>query len=412
MFSKYKERSFCVHCEPLIEKHNWLSRVILVYFAGFANLFISIINGFFSPFIEKFDGLEKVFTGSFIKVLSKLRVIKVVPITNREEIQGRSLTIVEEAIKRGYTVNLVKFFNRHFNTFQLNLKNKSLFFDVLPSADFGRNNIINFSDKYLFKLLLESNNFPHTPGKTFRHLGNGLAYGNKLGYPLVVKPRFGSLSKHTSVGIRNENELKEAIKMVKIITDEFIVERYVKGKDYRVVVVENKMVACAFREPPNVIGDGSNTIEQLIMIKNNNPLRGAYHQKSFTLKKINITPRVEELLMQKNYTVKSVLSAGKKIYLDTKVVLSGGADIHDVTDMVHGANIKLLEELSIILKTSLVGFDLITPDISKPYHDTTFVVVEANSAPYIDMHHFPISGTPRNVAARIIDSIESKHLST
>lgn len=407
MLSK-KERGFCVHCEPLIEKHSWLSRVVLVYFAGFANLFVGVVGVFFTPFLKKFYGLEKKFAHAFIRVMSKLRVIKVAPITNTEEIQGRSLTIVEEAKKRGYTVNLVKFFNRHFNTFQLNFKNKSLFFNVLPSADFERNNIIDFSDKYLFKLLLESNNFPHTQGESFRRLNTGLSYGNKLGYPLVVKPRFGSLSKHTSVGIRSENELKDAIKTVKIITDEFIVERYVKGKDYRVAVVENKMVACAFREPPNVIGDGSSTIEQLIMVKNNDPFRGTYHQKNFTLKKINITPRVEKLLMQKNYTVKSIPSADEKIYLDTKVVLSGGSDIHDVTDMVHGANVKLLEKLSMVLETSLVGFDIITPDISKPYYDTTFVVIEANSAPYIDMHHFPTSGSPRNVAARIIDSIESK----
>lgn len=403
MFSK-KERAFCAHCEPLIEKHGRFSTRIIVHITSIINA----IDSFFPTRSSGFYRFEKELINVLIKFLSKIRVIKIVPITNREEIQGRSLAIIDEAVKRGYTANLVKFFNRHFNMFQMSVKNKSFFFHVLPSLDSPENSVIDFSDKYLFKLLLKSNNLPHASGKAFKNINKALNYEREIGYPLVVKPRFGSLSRHTSTNIKNRDDLKEAIKIVKIITNEFIIERHIEGKNYRAVVIGNKMAACALREPPNVIGDGFNTIEQLIKIKNNNTLRGDYRQKNYTLKKITVTPRLEKLLEQKKYTLKNILAKGEKIYLDSKVILSGGADIHDVTDLVHKTNIELLENLSLLLKTPIVGFDFITADISKPHYDTTFTIIEANSAPYIDMHHFPISGTPRNIAEKIIDILESK----
>lgn len=402
MFPK-KESTICAYCEPLVEKHNRFGGKVITHIASVINA----IGGLLPARSAGFYRFEKELISVLIKLLTKIKIVKITPIANREEIQGRSLVIIDEATKRGHSVNLVKIFNRHFNMFQINIKNKSSFFHVLPSLDSQENNAIDFSDKYLFKLFLKSNNLPYAPGKVFRSAGKALRYGEEVGYPLVVKPRFGSLSRHTSANIKNGNGLKEAIRIVKIITNEFIVERHIEGRNHRAVVIGNKMAACALREPANVTGDGLNTIEQLIEIKNSNPLRGDYKQKNYTLKKITITPRLEESLKQKTYTLKSVLANGEKIYLDDKIILSGGADIHDVTDIIHKTNADLFENLSLLLKTSMVGFDFITSDVSKSHYNTNFAIIEANSAPYIDMHHFPVSGTSRNVATKIIDIIES-----
>ena len=405
MFSK-KEKGFCAYCEPLIEKHGRFSNRIIVQVTSIVNA----IDTFFPARSAGFYRFEKEFINILIKFLSKIRVVKIVPITNREEVQGRTLVIVDEAVKRGHNVNLVKIFNRHFNMFQINIKNESSFFHVLPSLDSQENNTIDFADKYLFKLFLKSNNLPHVSGKVFRNEDKALRYGDEIGYPLVVKPQFGSLSRHTSINIKNKEGLKEAIGIAKITTNEFIVERHIEGKNYRAVVIGNKMAACALREPANVTGDGFNTIEQLIEIKNSSPLRGGYQQKNYTLKKIAITPRLEESLKQKKYTLKKIPFKGEKIYLDDKIILSGGADIHDMTTMIHKANIELFENLSLLLKTSMVGFDFITSDISEPHYNSDFAIIEANSAPYIDMHHFPVSGAPRNIAEKIIDILESKNI--
>lgn len=398
-----KERHFCPYCEPLVEKHGCFSSKIIPHITDIINM----IDGFFPTRSAGFYKFEKWLIDILIKLLSKIKVIKITPIANREEIQGRSLVLIDEAAKRGHSVNLVKVFNKHLNMFQINIKNKTSFFHVLPSLNPRENNTIDFADKYLFKSFLKSNNLPHIPGRVFRNADRALCYGDEIGYSLVVKPRFGSLSRHTSVNIKNRDGLKEAIRIVKIITNEFIVERHIEGKNYRAVVVGNKLAACALRESANVTGDGFNTIERLIEIKNGNPLRGDYKQKNYTLKKIAITPRLEESLKQRAYTLKSILARDKKIYLNDKIILSGGADIHDATDIIHKTNIELFENLSLLLKTSMVGFDFITSDVSRPYYDTNFAIIEANSAPYIDMHHFPVSGMSRDVAAKMIDIIES-----
>ena len=114
------------------------------------------------------------------------------------------------------------------------------------------------------------------------------------------------------------------------------------------------------------------------------------------------------MLKSRGLTLKSVLPKNKKVYLHDKVVLACGADIHDRTDDVHPDNKQLFLRLSQILGTPIVGIDFICRDVSKPYSEQQCAIIEANSLPYIDMHHFPVSGKPRDVAGRIVDNVFKK----
>ncbi len=96
------------------------------------------------------------------------------------------------------------------------------------------------------------------------------------------------------------------------------------------------------------------------------------------------------------------------MYLHNKVVLACGADIHDKTDVVHPDTKSLFLELSRILNVAIVGIDFICQDISKSYREQPCAIIEANSLPYIDMHHFPVTGTLRDVAGYVIDVILEK----
>lgn len=210
---------------------------------------------------------------------------------------------------------------------------------------------------------------------------------------------------HITCNIQNSSTLKEAIHIAQMMDREFILEKHIFDDVYRITIVNNNFLVCCLREPPNVIGNGINNIEELVNKKNSNPLRGNLHQKNFTLHKINLTEKAISLITDRGFTIKSILPKGVKIYLHNKVILSCGSDIQDKTDDIHIENKSMFLNLSRLLNTSLVGIDFICQDISKPYYEQLCAIIEANSLSYIDMHHFPVIGQPRDVAGYIMDSL-------
>ena len=280
----------------------------------------------------------------------------------------------------------------------------------MPTEDIANISKINFDDKDKLKKILKSNNLPRAEGKCFRSAKQALLYAKGLDFPLVVKPKLGSLSKHVTCNIQSEADLKKAIKIARIINSEFIVEKFIEGDVYRITLVNNETAACCLREAPNVVGDGVLTIAELIKIKNEHPLRGEAHQKNFTLHKINTDENTKSFLAKQGLALESVLPAGNKAYLHNKIILKCGADIHDKTGEIHPDNIALFQKISRLCDTPLVGLDFICQDISRPYHQQECAVLEANSLPYIDMHHYPTTGQPRNVASLIMDYVLGESL--
>jgi cyanophycin synthetase len=402
----------CIHCDP-IPANSWhiYERVENFFSRFFDFLIVPVIQDIIKKNISG-RCFEKKFVNGLLNFLSLFSIIKIIPITKEERlnIRNRTLVIVDEAEKRDYIIRAVKFLGSPTEIFQLSLSNyKTFFFNSLPLLDFTEELAVDFDDKCEFKKFLQLHGFPFTTGSSFKRKSIALNYAQKIGFPLVVKPRCGSLSRHTTVNIKDEKELKRAIKIVKIISNEFIVEKFIEGKNYRVVLIGNKMAACALRESSNVIGDGIHNIRQLIDFKNKEKERGFKYQKNTTLYKIGVDLGGYDLFQKSGYTYDFIPKKGEKIYLSDKIILTTGADIHDVTDKVDPRNIFLFEKISRNLETSLVGFDVITEDISRPFDKEPLIIIEANSNPYIDMHHFPSSGSSRNVASLILDEIEKKY---
>lgn len=253
---------------------------------------------------------------------------------------------------------------------------------------------------------------PHPQGNVFKNFPTAQKYvKNVIGFPVVVKPLSGSLNKHTTCNIQNDYQLEDAIKIAKIINREFIVEEYIEGSVHRIAVINNNVIASCWREQPSITGDGKHTVQELINIKNKNPLRGGNHQKNFTLHKITPTKKTESLLATQNLKYDSVLINNQKIYLHDKIILACGADIHDNTNEIHPENKVLFQKVYKLCETPLIGIDFIANDISKPYYRQKCAVIEVNSLPYIDMHHYPVTGKARNVAGYILDYYISQHKS-
>lgn len=399
-------RTKCAHCYPYDSHSRFKARIekLLFPISRLFDEFDFILRTKFPRFCPF---LNKTLLKGFLKIICDSGILKEVDILdNDEQLHNRTLVIARAARERGIATRAFKLFDRRgTNLFSMTISGKKIIFEGLPFMEIGYAPAVDFDDKFILKKILQDNDFPHPEGAIYQSLKAALRQAEKIGFPLVVKPRCGSLSKHTICNIQNEPALKEAIRVVREFSHEFILEKFIQGGVHRITVVNYDMVVCCLREPPNVIGNGIHSIEELIKIKNENPLRGDVNQKNFTLHKISLNEKTVSLLKSQGLTIDGIPPENKKVYLHDKVVLACGADIHDKTDDIHPDNKSLFLKLSQLLKTPIVGIDFICQDISKPYYEQRCAIIEANSLPYIDMHHFPTFGQPRDVAGFIIDSI-------
>ena len=167
-------------------------------------------------------------------------------------------------------------------------------------------------DKALTKRLLASAGISVPEGEIVNDADQAWAVACKVGLPVVVKPRDGNQGKGVAVNLQTELAVREAFGVASGICDDVIVERYFPGHDFRLLVVGNQLVAAARRDPPQVIGDGVNTVAQLVDAVNADPARGAGHGTSLTRIRIDDEIAVSTLARQ-GYTSESVPENGALI---------------------------------------------------------------------------------------------------
>lgn len=258
-------------------------------------------------------------------------------------------------------------------------------------------------DKEDTKFLLEQSEIPVPKGDIIR-TEEGLDDAIKrIGYPLVIKPINGNHGRGITANINDKESALVAFEAAKNISRSVIVERYIVGEDYRLLVINNKFVAAAKRTPARVVGDGKSTIQELVNEVNKSPKRGFGHEKVLTY--IKIDEMSKTILSNKEYTVETVLQEGEILNLKDTANLSTGGTSEDVTDIVHPYNIFMAERISKIIGLDICGIDIMTSNISEPLPDTKGAVLEVNAAPGFRMHLDPAFGLPRNIAAPVIDML-------
>jgi cyanophycin synthetase len=223
------------------------------------------------------------------------------------------------------------------------------------------------------------------------------------GYPIVIKPLDGNHGRGITIDIKAWEEAEKAYDVARAISRGVIVERYYRGSDHRVLVINGKVVAVAERVPAHVVGNGKSTVQELIEETNRDPNRGEGHDNVLT--KITVDRNSMTLLQRQGYTLDTVLPAGAICYLRATANLSTGGIAVDRTDDIHPENIWLAQRVSKIIGLDIIGLDIVTPDITKPLRDVEGVIVEVNAAPGFRMHVCPSVGLARNVAAPVLDML-------
>ena len=225
----------------------------------------------------------------------------------------------------------------------------------------------------------------------------------KIGYPIVLKPLDGNHGKGASINITNWDDAVEGLAYAQKYSRRVIVEKFISGFDFRVLVIDNKLVAAAKRVPAHVIGNGKSTIQELIDVANLDPRRGYGHENVLT--QIDVDRDTIDLLKKANMTTETVPNSGEIIYLKSTANLSTGGTSVDVTDMMHPENIFLAERISRIIGLDVCGIDIMAENLTQPLKENGGCILEVNAAPGFRMHLAPSEGLPRNVAAPVIDML-------
>ncbi|RDK88243.1 cyanophycin synthetase [Marinirhabdus gelatinilytica] len=227
-----------------------------------------------------------------------------------------------------------------------------------------------------------------------------------VGFPLVIKPIDGNHGRGITVDIQNYEDALVAFHAAKEVSRRVIVEKYITGEDYRLLVINNELVAGAKRTPAHVIGNGKSTVQELIDETNKDPRRGYGHEKVLT--QITVNDLTKTIIKDAGKALESVLEEGEILILKDTANLSTGGTAEDITDIIHPANVSMAERISKIIDLDICGIDIMTTDITKPLSETGGAVLEVNAGPGFRMHLAPTTGLPRNVAAPVIDKLFPK----
>ncbi|MGF1520068.1 MAG: cyanophycin synthetase [Nodosilinea sp.] len=260
------------------------------------------------------------------------------------------------------------------------------------------------SDKEGTKQILRNAGVPVPRGTVINYLDElENAIEDVGGYPIVIKPLDGNHGRGITIDIDNYQAAEGAYEAAKEISQGVIVERFYKGFDHRVLVINGRVIAVAERVPAHVVGDGQSTIEQLIEITNQDPRRGMGHDNLLT--RIEVDRTTWQLLDRKGYTLETVLPKGEMCYLRATANISTGGIAIDRTDDIHPDNIWVAQRIAKTIGLDIAGIDIVTTDISKPLREVDGVIVEVNAAPGLRMHVCPSVGIARNVAEPILSML-------
>ncbi len=226
---------------------------------------------------------------------------------------------------------------------------------------------------------------------------------SSVGFPMVIKPLDGNHGKGATTNITTREQAEVALEAARYYGRTVICEKFIKGYDFRILVINYKFICAALRTPASVKGDGAHNIQQLIDIENKDPKRGYGHEKVLT--RIEVDNFTMKSLVDQNLTLESVPAKGQLVLLKPTANLSTGGTSEDVTDMVHPANIFLAERIAKIIGLDICGIDVMAKDLKTPLRESGGAVLEVNAAPGFRMHIEPALGIPRNVAEPVIDML-------
>lgn len=390
---KQKTKKYCPDCGGSQVNHHIIYTTILL------SAIIEPWTGWMNNLIPEsaLDGLGRILT----RTLTFFRLGKITHEPQKDD-SGRTKVLWEEAIKRGIKMYEFRLLGIGHDIFVSEYKGDKMFFDVLPRPkNYDPYGLSWMDDKGKMKEHFSNAGIKIANGGISHKVSKGLEIFNSLQKPVITKPNMGSRSRHTRTHLSDEKEFIVAFKKARQLSPWVLIEEELSGYVFRGTLIGGKLVAVLRREPAYVIGDGIHNVKELIEIENKNPLRNGeiFHQLELD----------EEAIIELKHWNKdenTIPSKEELVTLGQKTSRAVGGGTTDMTDVIHPDNKEMLEKVAKVLNDPLIGVDFIMDDVSVSWKNQPRCgVIECNSVPFIDLHHFPLVGKPRNVASALWDII-------
>jgi cyanophycin synthetase len=256
-------------------------------------------------------------------------------------------------------------------------------------------------DKELTKKLLHAAGVAVPFGRPVDDEDDAWAAALEVGLPVVVKPQDGNQGKGISVNLTTEEQVRQAYRVAIEFRDDIMVEKFLPGHDWRLLVIGDKLIAAARRDPPLVIGDGKHSVRELVDIVNSDPRRSDGHATSLT--KIRFDEIALARLAEQGFNADTVPGRGVRVVLRNNANLSTGGTATDVTDDVHPELAAAAVAAAQTVGLDIAGIDVVCDTILKPLEEQGGGIVEVNAAPGLRMHLDPSFGKGRDVGKAIVD---------
>jgi D-alanine-D-alanine ligase-like ATP-grasp enzyme len=392
----FEKETGCIYCgnNPVSHRASFITQSILVAGLPFAVLFSFLLRPFFQKIIHRAitawntESLEIIGLARFSKDIEKV-------------CGGRSRVIWEEARARGIVMEQMVLGNKYTEQFRAKMHGKMYYFMSLPIPPYlDQRAYLWIDSKVALKKFFMKHNIAVPKGGAACTWASAQAIWTRIEKPVIVKPANGSRGRHSLTHLTTEADLRHGYTIARQLCCSVVIEEHLRGSVYRATYVGGEIAGVLRGDPPRITGDGVTTVRALITQKN------ATRPKE--VHEVEEKQTVEECLLRQGYTYDTILEKDKRIDLLEKIGLSYGGDAVEDFPLAHPKLLAELKRAGDLLNIPLVGFDFISEDITKDPDTVRWGIIEANSMPFIDLHHDPRAGTPINVAAKVWDLWDKK----
>ncbi|MFZ2500845.1 MAG: ATP-grasp domain-containing protein [Minisyncoccia bacterium] len=315
--------------------------------------------------------------------------------TDRSKVRsGRSELIWNEAVRRGIPMEQIMVCGKYLEQYRARLNDRWFYFvsipipPWMPQADYAW-----VDDKLKLAHRLKAANIPVPQAILASSWEAALRAFGELKKPIIIKPRFGSRSRHTTTNINTQEELRVAFTLAKQVARELVLEEHIFGSVCRATLVNGKLAGFFRANPPQIIGDGTQTIVALIAEKNKN--------RSERIGPIEITDDVTTFISRHGHSLESILPQGALLDLSAKTGRFYGGYTKEMLPEIHPKMRTIFEKVAAMIDAPVLGFDLISTDPTADPDTMRWGIIECNGLPFIDLHYYALEGEPNDISPHI-----------
>ncbi len=384
----------CVYCGAAPVNHtfeyisNCMTIVMNTVFPSFPQRINRMMSRILTPVIEFVERLT-------IRCLAKIGIVTF----SHDVLTHRTQAIRDEAKNRGIAIETIRMFGKllEYSRFKIPGQKKWTYFESIPIPQYIYNTVDVWVDnKNTFNKKFTEAKLPVVKSTLAWNSKQANTSFAKLNKPVITKPQYGSRARHTTVDIIEKNEYIQAFKRAQILCPSVVVEEFKRGTLYRATCIDKKIIGVVEFIKPSVVADGIMTVSELLTYHNN-------HKKFENLTDVKNDAWFIDTIHHQGLTVESIPEKGRMILLSEHSERPNGGYFIDVTDTIPKENRDIIEHAARVTELDVIGFDIISMDLSKPHSVEPFVFIEGNSLPFIELHMEVYEGTKRNTASAVWD---------